>query len=256
MSENPIQSAERLFGVLEALAQEDSISLTELSEILGLHKSTVHRLLKSLICMGYAEQDPQTSHYRLTYKILALSSACYSKNRLINRVHPYLESLSAQCHETVHFVKKSGHRLLYLDKVESHEYVYQMYSRIGIFNELYCCASGKALLAVLPDDQIRELWPALQAEARTPYTITSLDTFLAELRTVRENGYAHDRQESEMGLYSIGAAISDFTGKANYAVSITSHISRITDITLSRNIRLLKETTSALSQELGYQSLR
>ena len=255
MTDNPIQSAERLFKVLETLAQEESMNLTELSNRVGLHKSTVHRLLRSLICLGYAEQDPVTSHYQLTYKILALSSACYSKNRLLKRLHPFLEELCSQCHETVHLVKLEGNQILYLDKVESYDYSYQMYSRIGVFNDLYCCATGKALLAALPDEKIVSVWSSLKPVQKTPYTITSLDAFLENIREVQRLGYASDRQEAELGLYSIGAALKDFSGSCQYAISITAPMTRITDAVLERNTSLLLGARERLSRELGYKAL-
>ena len=255
MSDNPIQSAERLFHVLETLAQEESMSLTELSVRTGLHKSTVHRLLRSLICLGYAEQDSETSQYQLTYKILALSSACYTKNRLIKRLHPLLKELCAKCHETVHLVKLEGTRILYLDKVESYDHSYQMYSRIGIFNDLYCCATGKALLAAMSDEQILALWPSLGVTQKTPHTITSPELFMKEIRKVRRLGYACDRQEAELGLFSVGAALRDFSGQSQYAVSITAPVSRVTNTVLKHNIALLLEAKKRLSEELGYQAL-
>ncbi|MCD8106073.1 MAG: IclR family transcriptional regulator [Lachnospiraceae bacterium] len=253
MSDNPVQSAERIFHVLETLATADSMSLTELTAKVSLSKSTTHRLLKSLMCLNYVEQTTD-GKYRLTYKILMLSSTCYTRNRLISRVHPHLLTLSANCHETVHLVKRNGTHILYLDKVDSPDYTYQMYSRIGILNELYCTATGKCLLSELSDTDILDLWPSMNVTSRTPYTITDSSVFLDEIQKVRQTGYACDRQETELGLFSIGTAIPDFTGKANYAISITAPVARITDSVLTQNIRLLLEAKSSLSKELGYQS--
>jgi len=72
-TKNPVQSAERIFQVLEMLAEHGEMGLMEISTELGLHKSTVHRLLMSLIYMGYAKQDETTQKYMLSYKIVSMA---------------------------------------------------------------------------------------------------------------------------------------------------------------------------------------
>ena len=99
-SKNPIQVADRIFQVLESLARGGPAGLMELSNTLGLHKSTVHRLLNSLIYMGYVRQDEETSHYALTFKILELADLMLNNMDVLTLVHPYLKKLKTLTGET------------------------------------------------------------------------------------------------------------------------------------------------------------
>ena len=148
---NPVQSAERIFEILEALVQNGPVTLTELSTRLSLHKSTVHRLLKSLILMGYARQEEESGKYLPTYKILGLAGMLLSKLDILAVAHPYLERLMRQTHETVHFVQRENTHIVYVDKVESDANSIRMVSRIGLRQPMYSTGVGKAILAQMKD---------------------------------------------------------------------------------------------------------
>ena len=116
-SNNPVQSAKRIFGILEILAETGPIGLIDLSTRIELHKSTVHRLLLSLICMGYVKQEEKTGKYMLTFKIVELSEKILSRVDVVAIVHPLIAQLANNCRETVHFVQRRGTEVFYLDKV-------------------------------------------------------------------------------------------------------------------------------------------
>ena len=82
-TKNPVQSAERIFQVLEMLAEHGEMGLMEISTELGLHKSTVHRLLMSLIYMGYAKQDETTQKYMLSYKIVSMAGKILERTDIL-----------------------------------------------------------------------------------------------------------------------------------------------------------------------------
>ncbi len=128
---NPIQVADRLFLTMETLAQRGPMGLIELSNQMELHKSTVHRLLNSLIYMGYARQDLETGKYSLTFKLLELSNQLLAHVDVIEIVRPYLKKLMRQTGETVHFVQKDGNYAVYIDKVESDQNSVRMVSKVG-----------------------------------------------------------------------------------------------------------------------------
>ena len=90
---NPIQSAERIFQVMEMLADNGEMGLMELSGALGLHKSTVHRLLMSLIYMGYARQDELTQKYMLSYKVVSMAGRILERMDIVQVARPCLERL-------------------------------------------------------------------------------------------------------------------------------------------------------------------
>ena len=117
MSEkNPIQVSDRIFRTIELLARSGPSGLLDISNELELNKSTVHRILNSLICMDYVKQDPDTSKYSLTFKICSLSNQVLSHNSLIDIARPYIQDLAEQTGETVHLVQMEGINAVYIDK--------------------------------------------------------------------------------------------------------------------------------------------
>ena len=118
-TKNPVQSAERIFQVLEMLAEHGEMGLMEISTELGLHKSTVHRLLMSLIYMGYAKQDETTQKYMLSYKIVSMAGKILERTDILQIAKPYMERLSDISGEAVHLVQREGNNILYIYKIEA-----------------------------------------------------------------------------------------------------------------------------------------
>ena len=132
MSEkNPIQVSDRIFRTIELLARSGPSGLLDISNELELNKSTVHRILNSLICMDYVKQDPDTSKYSLTFKICSLSNQVLSHNSLIDIARPYIQDLAEQTGETVHLVQMEGINAVYIDKVEAPHNSVRMVSMVG-----------------------------------------------------------------------------------------------------------------------------
>ncbi|WP_343208290.1 IclR family transcriptional regulator [Anaerolentibacter hominis] len=256
---NPIQSAGRIFHVLETLADTGPAGLMELSDFLALNKSTVHRLLASLIYMGYVTQDSGTGKYMLTFKVVELSRKVLARTDILSLAHPRLERLAGECRETVHLVRRSGSNVIYIDKVEPvcvRESAIRMASQVGSLRPLYCSAVGKAILSTLSEPEIRSIWTESHIEKKTEHTITSLPLLLDELNEVRRRGYALDNEENEIGVRCIAASIYDFHGEALYAFSISAPISRMDDARIeslaSYVLAAKKELESRMGSDAGH----
>src|SRR5699024_11571811 len=120
-NKNPIQVADRLFLVLETLADTGPVTLADLCRQLSLNKSTLHRLLSSLIHMGYVKQDVETGKYSLSLKLLGLSNKLLGHIDILDAVRPSLKALSQETGETVHFVQLDGIEAVYIYKEESNQ---------------------------------------------------------------------------------------------------------------------------------------
>ena len=123
--------ADRLFLVLETLAETGPAALADLCRHLELNKSTVHRLLSSLIYMGYVKQDAETGKYALSFKLLTLSNKLMSHMDILETVRPFLKKLSEETGETVHFVQLDGLDAVYIYKEESYQNSIRMVSKVG-----------------------------------------------------------------------------------------------------------------------------
>lgn len=224
---NPIQVAGRLFGALEFLTENGSCGLTQIAEHLELNKSTAHRVVSSLIYMGYVRQNQDTGHYEATFKLVDMANAIIEKIDVIGKVRPHLQRLMEESGETVHFVRMEGTECTYIDKVESDQNNVRMVSHIGSSIPFYRSAVGKAIASSMPRDEVRTLWDACRIERMTPYTITNFDDFMDTLEEVRRKGYALDNEENEIGVRCIGTALDLGDPNGHYAVSISVPIARM-----------------------------
>ena len=226
---NPIQVAGRLFQALELLADTGSIGLMDLSATLSLNKTTAHRVLNSLIYMGYAKQDPATGKYEPTFKIVDIANRIMSKVDIVQTVRPYLRELMEASGETVHFVERDGTDAVYIDKVESFNNGMQMVSRIGSRIPLYCSGVGKAMLAQMDSWEAEEVWNASGVSPLTEHTITDYGKFQQELAQIQQRGYALDNEENQIGVRCIACSLKDPAGIPKYAFSISAPTSRMND---------------------------
>lgn len=224
---NPIQVADRLFGALELLAENGDAGVMEVSTALGLNKSTAHRVLNSLIYMGYARQNEETGRYEPSLKVVDLANQVMKHVDIVQVVRPYLRKLMELTDETVHFVERDGTDAVYIDKVESYRNGIQMVSRIGSRIPLYCSGVGKAIAAELDEHEVEEIWNRSRILPLTPYTITDFEAFRWELSEIRERGYALDNEENENGVRCIAVSLKDYTGRVKYAFSISAPVSRM-----------------------------
>lgn len=252
-AKNPIQVAEKLFQVIELLAENGPMGIIEMSNSLGYHKSTIHRLVTSLQYMGYIRQDEESLKYSLSLKILEIGSKILEQTNIASLIHPALKQLSEQTGETVHLVRREGTEAVYIDKVESKGSSIRMVSRVGSRIPLYCSGVGKALLAELNNEEIREIWDASEIRPLTPKTIVSFDKLMERIESVRREGYSTDDEENEEGVRCIAVSLCDYHRTPVYALSISAPIGRMTDerILELRDVVLVFKRTIAKSLGLS-----
>lgn len=247
---NPIQVSERIFQTIETMAQMGPVGLLELSKQLSLNKSTVHRILNSLICLDYVKQDHQTHQYYLSYKICSLANQILSKNSVVEMIHPYIKQLADQISEIVHLVQLEGTHAVYIDKVDSARGSVRLVSMVGKRIPLYCSGVGKALLADMSDDQIFELWGKSDVKKHTIHTITNFKLFMKEIRNIQKKGYAYDNEEYEVGIRCIAISLHKHLG-SYYAISISAPKDRINSEIIEHYQNLLKETNNKIQNQAG-----
>jgi DNA-binding IclR family transcriptional regulator len=216
-----IKVLEKALAVLELFDEQGKeLTVTEIGERLGLHKTTAFRIATVLDQAGYLEKAHGSAKYRLGFKLFHLGSLVEGGTELKRRARPILEQLKQDCEETVHLVVLSRGEALYLDKIDGRRTV-RVVSRVGMTLPAHCSGVGKMLLAHLPDDEVETIVRAKGLKRFTPNTITERPALRAELRRIRERGYAIDDEEIEIGLRCVAAPIEDATGKVIGALSIS-----------------------------------
>lgn len=247
-----VQSVDRALSILEVLSdQETGLGLSEISNQIDLHKSTVHRLLGTLMIRGYVEQDPHTNRYSLTMKLFELGNKKIEKLDVLTLAKPYLRELADKTNEVVHLVIREGAEIIYIDKVEG-DYTLRMHSRIGRRSPLYCTAVGKVMMAYLEEEERKKLWEESAKKEYTSFTIIQYSQMQEELKKVKKQGYAVDDQEHEIGVRCIGAPIFDYQGNVHAAISVSGPAIRMTPEKIKVFAGFLLKYGEKISRELGY----
>ena len=248
-----IQVLERTFGILQALADDGSdVSLAELAGRLGLHKSTTHRLLMVLEADHFVEKCAGSGKYHLGSRLIDLGRAALARIDVFELARPHLRALTAETGETAHLAVLRGGEVVSVVNAESRQTV-RTPATVGTRSPAHCTSLGKAILASLPPEQLDEFLRRHVMEAHTRKTITSSSRFRAELRAIRDRGYAVDNEELEEGLRCIGAPVQDHTGAVIAAVSIAGPAYRIRIDRVPTLAIPVVRTAGRISESLGYR---
>lgn len=202
----PIGSVDKALRLLLSFSDRQSIRVADASRDIGVARSTAHRLLEMLQHHGFVQQDPASRAYVPGPALLELGLSVIRGLDLRRVARPVIEELCDEVKETVHLVTLSGRDMLILDSVESPRMV-RIGSRLGDTLEAHAAAGGQALLATLPIERFRELYPEATLPEVTAKTRTSRQELEAELAQVAERGYAISIGEVEPEVGAVGAIV-------------------------------------------------
>lgn len=251
MAEETIQSVNRVFSILEFLALEGSKSIAELHMQLGLHKTTLHRMLSTLTELGYVLQNPENGKYYLSYKIIVLANQTLRWNTAAQVATPYLQELVDECQETVHMMQREGSQVRYIVKIEPNNANFLMGSYVGMELPMYCTAVGKAMMAELPEKEVEKIWEANKDTRFTEKTVQSLPQLKEQLAMVRKTGFAYDDEERENGLFCVAVCVPDCRGVPLYGLSISAPLVRMNFDNVEEYEKKLRRTQKAVAKALG-----
>ncbi len=208
-----IQSVDRALDIMEVFSRaKGELRLNEVAAAAKLNISTCHHLLTTLMERGYVGQNPRQRTYYLGSKIIELSSARVRQMDLVEIATPELHRLNAETGETVHLAVMLGHDLTTLTKLDSPHAVRVDSASVGKSNAAHATATGKAILAWLPETELARIVAQKGMTRFTDNTIVALPDLIEHLRLVRRNGYAIDNEEFQPGVICVGAAIRDHAG--------------------------------------------
>jgi DNA-binding IclR family transcriptional regulator len=247
-----IQAVERALNILELFSEQKvELNLAEISQMTGMHKSTLHSLLKTLQAQGYIEQTGANAPYRLGVKLLERGYLVQRSRDFIAVARPYLESLSERTGQTVHLGVLDGKSGVYVDKVEGTRSII-VYSRIGRRMPIHTTAIGKVLLAFQSPSFIGKTLDGYDFSTSTENTITQRDVYEAALARVRTDGFAVDEQENVRGCRCAAVPIWGHDRKLVAAISISTVVENVSMDEFKAFIEQLKVTGASVSHDLGY----
>ncbi len=244
-------AVEAALSILETLGAVHQMGVTDLANKLNLSKSSVYRLLATLVRCGYVEKNPQSDRYQLTYRLFAVGSPAADRFDLREAAHPIMERLAEETGETVNLGVLDGTRVVNLHKVES-RHLLRMHMEVGGGVPAHATALGKVLLAALEPSRLSERLRGQRLARLTRRTIGDRATLRRTLVRVRAQGFAIDDEECSLGLRCVAAPILDHRGVAVAALSISGPSQRLPGQTLSHLAEKVQVAVQEVSQRLGF----
>lgn len=247
-----IQSIKRASDILGLFINERKpLGITEFSKRLGLPKTTIMSIVKTLDAIGYLEKDPTTGRYRLGPQILQLGMKCATNMDVLSIGRAWIERLCFQFREPVNVGTLVGDKVVIIMRIEP-ENRYMVFPQAGSVIPSHSTCIGKLIFAYMDPAKREELLATYQFDKLTANTIDTKEKFLVELEQVKANGISFDNQESINGLAGIGGPIFNHTGMLVAAFVLTGNPENITkrrdDI-----IAAVRFTSAQISAQMGYQ---
>ncbi|AOJ27487.1 DNA-binding transcriptional regulator KdgR [Burkholderia seminalis] len=242
----------KVFTILAALGDRREIGISELSQHLGMSKTTVHRFLQTLKTLGYVAQAGETDRYRLTIRLFELGSKALESVDLVREADLEMRRIGQLTREAVHLGAFDEDAIIYIHKIDA-DYGLRMQSRIGRRNPLYSTAIGKVLLAWMTPDEARAVLAGIEFRKSTAKTLVSADAVMSILPHVRQQGYGEDNEEQEDGLLCLAVPVFDRFDRVIAGLSLSFPTMRCGADTKAHYVALLKEAGQAISARLGHR---
>lgn len=245
-----VQSVDRALMVLEILANLGAAGVTEIAAELGVHKSTVSRLIAVLESRGFVEQLSDRGKYRLGFTLVRLAGSTTAQLDLVKESQAICDKLAEESGETTNVAILDTDRIINI--VESYgDREVTLRTWVGQNCPAHATSSGKALLSGLTREELDDLLGE-ELEVFTPNTVASTDALAAELEEARRIGYTSVREELEEGLNAVASPIFDSSGKVIAAVSLSGPAYRLKEENFDAAAKLTISAAEQISRRMGY----
>ena len=247
-----LESVDRVMAVLESFEKQDTLTLSEVARVTDLSEATALRYLANLQRHGLLERD-EVNRYRIGIRLFQLGQ------RALTILHPrtvaesVMKGLREQFGETVILAVRDKDNLVVIEALESTHSI-RMGARVGESDTWHASSLGKAILAALPESEVRGILERCGMPRYTTATFVSVEAFAEELGQARQRGYAVDNEENAAGLRCVGAAILDHRGDPRYAISVSGPAARIGDSAIDVIGQAVQTAAAQASELLGHRA--
>ncbi|HET8861356.1 IclR family transcriptional regulator domain-containing protein [Marivirga sp.] len=245
-----VQSLEKGLKVIAAFdAENDKMTLTEVSKKVDLTRANARRILLTLQYLGFVQTE-DGKQFSLSPKVLTLGYSYLSALPFQELAKPYLRTLADEVNESCSMSVLDGYDIVYVARVQTNR-IMTISLGVGTRLPVYATSMGRVLLAGLPDGEMKEFLRGVKAEQLTPNTITDSEKLIERVQLVKERGWALADQELEIGVRSIACPIKDKYGKTISALNISGHASRVSkDEMLEKFLPHLKSTVAQIENAI------
>jgi len=230
---------------------EPEIGISNLAKRLGLAKSTAHRLAVTLLSEGLLEQNQENGRYRLGISLFIMGALVRRRLDVSNMAQPFLNVLRERTGETIHLAVMNETNIIYLYNLESSQAI-RMKNYIGTLKPSFCTSEGRAILSFSNNELIQRVLHS-ELKPRTPNTCCDVNELIQIFQQVRQNGYAIDDEESEIGMRGISAPVRDISSQVVASIGVGGPSQRLTLKKLRALAPLVMQTAQDISTQLGYR---
>lgn len=251
----PVQTVEKAMDVFDLLSKDqyrEGISISELSKELDMGKSTVHRILETMVAKNYIDQNDETKKYQLGWKLFEVGNVIPRQRNLYNVDNRILQNLCDASEETVNLGVRVKESVVTIFKTSPKTSLIANL-QIGAREPLHATAMGKVLISEMTREEVVNILGDQPLESYTSNTITRLDDLMVELEKIRRKGYSIDDEEVCAGLTCVAMPVRDFKNEIVAAVSVSGASIRMTFNKIQGIQENLEEATYRLSTFLGWQ---
>lgn len=246
-----VKTVDRLVAVLDSFSSEKPAwSLTELSQQLGLPKSTLHRFLTALETHSILRCDPRDKRWRLGYRLLIWGNLAAESSGLRHIARPIMEELVATTRETAILTVYHRQEVVCIEKVETNHPV-RMTLQVGTRRFPHAGASSKVLMAYLPEEEVQAIIREKGLPRLCVNTITDPRRLREELARIREQGYAESHEETDLGAWGVATPIFGPDGGVVAAIGVAGPRSRYTEQRAQEFVALCRQAAHRISVLIG-----
>ena len=244
------RTLERALDILECFSHDEPIlTLAQTAERVHLPKSTVYRLLATLENRRFIRREDGNGSYSLGIRLLELGSSVLKSKRISDHALPYMQRLSAKHRETVDLAIFDQSEVVYLEVIESPQRM-RIAAAPGQRLPAICTATGKAFLAFMPDDRVRQVWQESTGNCGE-HAKPSLDHLRKSLRSIRQRGYAVAAEEYEEGVNAVAAPILDEQRRPIAVIALVGPTIRLPSTRMRVLGKSVRNTADHIAQEIG-----
>jgi len=244
-----VAAVDRALKLLETVAENPNIGLTELARLTGTTKTLAFRMASTLEARGYLLKDPTTRSYALGFKPLHLSERMQHESPLLRVAEPYLDDLAQRTRENVSLTVREENHTVCVALRQSPQPI-RLYAELGRQGPLHVGGGPKLLLAYAPLE-VQAAVLAGKLERYTPETIIDPKRLQALLQRIREQGYNISHGDLDPGAFSVAAPLRDHAGRVIAALSVAGPQSRLTQDLEQLYLRMLLDVSEEISARLG-----
>jgi len=253
-TDNSMQTISRTIQILQSFSLDESeLSLADLHQKLGLSKSSLQRILNTLVTFGFLEKDNKKKTYKLGMELYYLGNLVEKHSHLITTVKPYLKQLRDELGENVYLniVENNERKCIAFEEAKQ---LLMTITHIGQTSPLYAGASAKVFLAYFDSGKLKDYFDSIDLEEITDKTIIEKSQLLDELATIRDNGYAISFGERVPGVCSVSTPLFNRYNEVIASVSISAPMVRVTDDVIKSFIENIKIISNKINEELKFMN--